>query len=836
MINFKTFEGGLRISPEASLSADPITGKVGQIYWNTTRSVLRICVSSLPVWQDLFIKRSLTNDSTLRWDTALDAWVENNSLLIAGSTVYSPSGNTGTSVELKSGTSTLANNNGANLLLTTGLGAGTGLQGKVILDTLSVIQKDTTNGKDLLIKSGKATTGAFGGDLNLEGGDGNITLIPGTPEQFTIVTSADVAGSLQNKYFLFSSTTTDYYGWYDTTLPAVAEITQIQVPAAPTTGQYFLLDSAFPAQYYVWYNVSGGGGDPAVIGRTAIPVVILNTATPTQIATATAAAIAATGKFSASSSTDTVTATDLTAGNVSDAVDINTGFLITAPTQGTDPIGSTDPLVAGRTGVPISYAVNATANTLANLTKIEIDAISNVTATVLTNTVTVTNDANGNVTNATDFNTGFTVTPTVQGVADSFTGGKGDASLKGYNTLVDATNTATINAAEIDLTATGRIDLQAALVGIKALSTVDPAGGTQGDIYFNTSTKRYRKHNGTSWGWIDATDLATSIILIDAKDDVRTTLPPTTATLVDGYTIVNGSIVCFTNLTSGANKLYKATVAGINITWTVVVFGIDGGGAPQDGEFIYVKLGTNNIDTLFSFDGTIWKAVGNQKLANADRHMAIVGGGTKKWVATTNTLSWTEDAFVQVPQLLDTRNKIAAGSVALTAGQLAYVIINRTGATPASLTVNVATIDTISPSSPANDNLLVIARRVGDEVFWGLNDGTISTLNGGILTRVLLANNQVSAADIFTVSSTTYDSLIVKYSLTRSTTKEIGHMFITHNGTTASISTIGSEVGTTGVTFTADLSGGNLRLRYTTNNSPAATAEMRYSVDKWLIS
>lgn len=835
MINFKTFEGGLRISPEASLTVDPVTGKVGQIYWNTTRSVLRICVNSLPIWQDLYIKRSLVDNATLRWDVTADAWVENDSLLSSGSLLFSPDGNSGSDIEIKSGTSTLANNPGGNLLLTTGLGAGSGLQGKILVNAISINQLETTNGKDLLIKSGDASSGLFGGDLDLEAGDGNPTLIPGTAEEFTVVAIADVSGSLQNKYFLFSSTTTDYYVWYDTTLPAVAEITGVQIPSAPLTGQYFLLNSAFPQAYYVWYDVDGGGGDP-MPGGTAIPVSILSADTPTDIATATAAAIALTGDFSASSLTNTVTITDLTAGAVNDAIDFDTGFLIITTTQGVDPVVATDPIVAGRTGVPIAYSLNDTANTIASLTQIEIDAISNVTATVLTDTVTVTNDINGNITDATDFNTGFTVSTTTQGIADSYTGGMGDASLKGYNTLVDATNLATINAADIDLIATNRIDLQGALVGIKALSTVDPAGGTQGDIYFNTSVKRYRKHNGISWGWIDSTDLATSIILTDAKDDVQLTLPPTTATLVDGYTIVNGSIVCFTNLTSGANKLYKATVAGINITWTVVVFGIDGGGIPQDGEFIYVKLGTNNIDTLFSFDGTIWKAVGNQKLANADRNMAVVGGGTKKWIPGTNTLSWSADAFVQVPELLDTRNKIAAGSIVLTAGQLAYVTINRTGATPATLTVNVATIDTISPSSPANDNLVVIARRIGDEVFWGLNDGTVSTVNGGILTRALLANNQVSAADIFTVSQTAYDSLIVKYSLTRDTTKEIGHMFITHNGTTASISTIGSEVGTTGVTFTADLSGGNLRLRYTTNNSPAFSAEMRYSVDKWLIS
>lgn len=75
-------------------------------------------------------------------------------------------------------------------------------------------------------------------------------------ESGIITTVADVAGSLNNTYFLLGVPQDD------TTLP-----------------------------YYVWFNVSGGGVDPAVPGATGIEVMIATNDTADDVATALGAAI-----------------------------------------------------------------------------------------------------------------------------------------------------------------------------------------------------------------------------------------------------------------------------------------------------------------------------------------------------------------------------------------------------------------------------------------------------------------------------------------------------------------------------------------------------------------
>lgn len=61
---------------------------------------------------------------------------------------------------------------------------------------------------------------------------------------------------------------------------------------------YWFINSALNAnQYYVWYNVSGGGTDPLIAGKTGIMVAISSTSTSAQVAVATKSALDATGKF-----------------------------------------------------------------------------------------------------------------------------------------------------------------------------------------------------------------------------------------------------------------------------------------------------------------------------------------------------------------------------------------------------------------------------------------------------------------------------------------------------------------------------------------------------------
>jgi len=97
-------------------------------------------------------------------------------------------------------------------------------------------------------------------------------------------------------------------------------------------------------------------------------------------------------------------------------------------------------------------------------------------------------------------------------------------------------------------------------------------------------------------------------IISEYIEEVLTTRPATNATLVDGSVVQNGDIVLFTNLAipSENNRLYKASIVGINITWQLQRLGQDPSGTPADGDGVYVTQGASKADRVFFFDGTIW--------------------------------------------------------------------------------------------------------------------------------------------------------------------------------------------------------------------------------------
>jgi hypothetical protein len=117
----------------------------------------------------------------------------------------------------------------------------------------------------------------------------------------TIVVAADVAGSLNSKYFLLN-------------------------------------DGTNANKYYVWFNVNSAGVDPAIAGRTAVPIALATGDSAATVGTAVASAIAAlnsTNSFTTSGTT-TVTVTNKVAGPF---VPMSNGtaspgftFAVTAPT------------------------------------------------------------------------------------------------------------------------------------------------------------------------------------------------------------------------------------------------------------------------------------------------------------------------------------------------------------------------------------------------------------------------------------------------------------------------------------------------------------------------
>ena len=135
-----------------------------------------------------------------------------------------------------------------------------------------------------------------------------------------------------------------------------------------------------------------------------------------------------------------------------------------------------------------------------------------------------------------------------------------------------------------------------------------------------------------------------------------------------------------------------------------------------------VRLGTNDV---WLWDG-FYVPPGNpvpvvtylDDVVQQNLNLKMVKGGDWSWNLVGETLTWSDDAYIQIPGLSENRNTITAGSVTLSANAVAYVDILRTPGAATSLTVNVASsIDTLLP----NSDRVIVARRVNDAVIVGTN-------------------------------------------------------------------------------------------------------------------
>ena len=123
----------------------------------------------------------------------------------------------------------------------------------------------------------------------------------------TITCRPDEAGSKQSKYFFINAIETD------TTVNVGYKV----------------------VEYYVWYDVSSGGSDPSLSGKTGIEVDISTDDAAPAVATAVRNALHAIANFTASVDSNVVTVTNVNRGSVTNASDFNSLDTIATTTEGT---------------------------------------------------------------------------------------------------------------------------------------------------------------------------------------------------------------------------------------------------------------------------------------------------------------------------------------------------------------------------------------------------------------------------------------------------------------------------------------------------------------------
>jgi len=93
----------------------------------------------------------------------------------------------------------------------------------------------------------------------------------------------------------------------------------------------------------------------------------------------------------------------------------------------------------------------------------------------------------------------------------------------------------------------------------------------------------------------------------DLHDPVSTSLPSGATAIIDGVTLVDGMMVLFSSLSSGANEVYQAAGVGTAITWTAVPL-FSGGSNPEQSAIIKIKDGTAYAGQLgvYNTDNVAW--------------------------------------------------------------------------------------------------------------------------------------------------------------------------------------------------------------------------------------
>jgi hypothetical protein len=213
-----------------------------------------------------------------------------------------------------------------------------------------------------------------------------------------------------------------------------------------------------------------------------------------------------------------------------------------------------------------------------------------------------------------------------------------------------------------------------------------------------------------------------------------------------------------------------------------------------------------------------------------DRNLKVIKGGTWSWTLSTNSLTWTSDAYVQMPGVADISNTLSAQTnTALTADDMVlYVEINRSGTTANVLTITAAPIASV----PVDANAFIIARRVNNSIILGndgmlLIDGESKGLHAGLsvqnralfgtgVTEATSQGNYSTRGGVARTMADTEGSLDALASIDAEFDKYFGQlrMIAKTAGTTTRVRITGSDrVAFTGETLTQSMS--SLKVSFT---------------------
>jgi hypothetical protein len=322
------------------------------------------------------------------------------------------------------------------------------------------------------------TDGSLGGlGLVLDSSSGLFNFwfdVSAVPEVTSIRTVADVDGNLAGTFFKIDDTSasSEHYVWMD--VSAIVETTRIQMPldatgwpASAAAAAFFQVrtanDAAAGSDFYVWYSVEGLATDPAGTGSGIEITGVASADVAAVIAVQTASLInafsfAGSTSFTAAASADSITITQVQVGPVSPfassgaaASDVTASVIVSTLSSGLATSVDPAPVVTG-VGISVPLVRDDTANTVATQVGSAIGGATEQnfgTPTVSATEVLVTISSVGATPNASDNNTGFSISTVTQGVDVSVDPAQGGSSV---GVAISPNDTAAVVASLLSLT------------------------------------------------------------------------------------------------------------------------------------------------------------------------------------------------------------------------------------------------------------------------------------------------------------------------------------------------------------------------------------------------
>jgi hypothetical protein len=393
---------------------------------------------------------------------------------------------------------------------------------------------------------------------------------------------------------------------------------------------------------------------------------------------------------------------------------------------------------------------------------------------------------------------------------------------------------------------------------------------------------------------INATPLqpgAAGLVPVAFYDPVSTSLPTGTVT-EDGVIITAGQTVLFSALSSGTNNaIYMANGTGTNITGWTIQFAFNGLSTPTNGSTVIVQFGNSFANQIGEFNGTTWTFNATVRYFNGTNYfeqdalaISTINDNTTNGVVTSYNYLGSEYAIIDFSIHRGTTRD--TGTIWVTTNGTTVEVamggayINNSGVLfTGAIISGVFYLYYTSTSTGSAGTIKFMVRRWSDGAggpagvpsytgssssvgaagpnesiqynSGGLLDGNsnflidtagsyigitgaikLNGLNQSILSSPLtLVDNTSSPTTLFTYpSSTSY--AVIEYSVVRDGIYRVGSIIVTTDGTITSESDNYVETTSTGVTFSATVTGGNVAIQYTTT-STGFNGTFKYSGRSW---